>query len=129
MIASNLDAFAGHDLGHSGVYLSVMNDVEGIGSPIFDNSSDWGSAGTLQSITHFPRRDAFAAGPVLHEIMHRWGNYIISTGMGSHWGFSSANDNSEGLTLPICWTTATADTPRRRCSTWHALTHPSLQSD
>ena len=99
MIASNLDAFAGHDLGHSGVYLSVMNDVEGIGSPIFDNSSDWGSAGTLQGITHFPRRDAFAAGPVLHEIMHRWGNYIISTGMGSHWGFSSANGQLGGFNI------------------------------
>ena len=29
---------------------------------------------------------------MLHELMHRWGNYITpSSGWGSHWGFSSAN--------------------------------------
>ena len=98
MIASNLDAFASHDLAW-GVYHGVMNDVEGIGSPIFDNSSDWGSAGTLQGITHFPKRDAFAAGPVLHEIMHRWGNDFISTGTVSHWGFSSANGQLGGFNI------------------------------
>lgn len=59
--------------GFRGVYLSSSNDVSGIGRPIGDDSANWGSAGRLQSVLPL---SFSSAGPVLHEINHRWGMYI-----------------------------------------------------
>lgn len=59
--------------GFRGVYLSVINDVSGIGRAIQDDSADWGSAGRLQSVLPL---SFSSAGPVIHEINHRWGMFI-----------------------------------------------------
>ena len=39
------------------------------------------------------------AGPLLHEIMHRWANFVVPTSYGSHWGFSSANGSLGGFDI------------------------------
>ncbi len=83
-----------------GIYHSVMNDVEGIGAPIFNYG--YGSAGSLQGVIHLSGNTAFSAGPVLHELMHRWANRIVPTSPGlpnSHWGFSSANGQLGGFDI------------------------------
>lgn len=81
-------------------YVGVTNEVRGIGQPRFSNASNWGSSGRLQGsvfLTWVEFADLvwgeewrlFRNGPILHELMHRWGNNIIPTSY-PHWGFSSA---------------------------------------
>ena len=91
-----------------GFYSMVKNDVQGIsgsdlGFPTFGDTyfegtffdSDWGSSEKLQGVIAFwtyilnptPHSDIHN-GTLLHEIMHRWGNYIVSPW--SHWGFSTS---------------------------------------
>ena len=49
------------------------------------------STGSVLSLLHLPEADGLVNGPSLHEIMHRWGNYLesVQTGVNGHWGFSS----------------------------------------
>ena len=88
-------------------YSSVYNDVKGIGlGPYFD--STYGSAKKLQGVIFFRvvlnnfdssrhhikdfiphRRSSLVKGPFLHEVMHRWANYIIEPKF--HWTANSAN--------------------------------------
>ena len=74
-------------------YSHVKNDVQGIGLSIYSNSS-WGSAGKLQGVVFHPYDDPSSfRGLLLHELMHRWGNFVVpitSFPGGSHWGFSSS---------------------------------------
>ena len=76
------------------IHLGISNNVRGIGRPTFSDGAYYGSAGRLRSIVHLGRVVGLGAGPALHEIMHRWGNNIVSAsanGPPHHWGFSSAN--------------------------------------
>ena len=59
-------------------FLSVQNALQGIGTNIFNNTANYGSAGRLQGIIHFPLPSFFdlAATASLHEIGHRWMNYL-----------------------------------------------------
>ena len=91
-----------------GIYLSVYNDVKGIGTLSYF-SSTYGSAQKLQGIIAFsdimvdvddfhlspgvtrftePRTTLYS-GPFLHEVMHRWANFIIEPK--AHWTWNSAN--------------------------------------
>ena len=82
-------------------YRSVKNDVQGIGLPLFDNAGRWGSSGKLQGVINLRYVGAaspglhewtpIGSGPGLHEVMHRWANFIVPTVDRYHWGFSSAN--------------------------------------
>ncbi len=94
---SNLDSISEHSSSpYYGIYLSVMNDTEGIGvSEFYDNS--YGSAGKLRGVIHFPYNRALADGPSLHELQHAWSNYVIPTAVGAHWGFSSADGQLGGF--------------------------------
>ncbi|WP_024768376.1 hypothetical protein [Aquimarina macrocephali] len=81
-----------------GVTQKVKNDVEGIGSSIYNNTAAYGSQGTLKSIIHMPRAEYIKNGPFLHEIMHYWGNYdFIPTTVGGHWGYSSVGGQLGGF--------------------------------
>ena len=83
----NLD-FGEAPRGFFGRHEAVGNDVQGIGlSHSFDTG--WGSGGRLQSILHFPYYFAMGNGPTLHEVMHRWANFVIDE-YSPHWGFTSA---------------------------------------
>ena len=80
-------------------YNHVKNDVQGIGLSTFSNNSNWGSAGKLQGVIFFSIYEPyhpifeysdFRQGILLHELMHRWANFIIpNTSNPSHWGLSS----------------------------------------
>ena len=87
-------------------YAGVKNDVKGIGESTFTNSDSFGSAGKLQGVINFGsyaiysgRRSILFEGPTLHELMHRWANFIVPTSYGGHWGFSSANGNIGGFDI------------------------------
>ena len=77
----------------------VKNDVQGIGLENFSDNSSWGSAGKLQGVIFFSIYDPyhqiygysdFRQGILLHELMHRWANFIIpNTSNPLHWGLSS----------------------------------------
>ena len=96
MFLSNLEFREGvGGAGYVGQYWPVRNRAQGIGLSSFSNSG-FGSAAKLQGAIHFPYYYAIANGPALHEIMHRWGNWIVDASaiadLGkAHWGFSSAN--------------------------------------
>ena len=87
-------------------YAGIRNDVQGIGRSTFTNNDSWGSAGKLQGVIDFgsyaiysDRRSILFEGPTLHELMHRWANFIVLTSYGGHWGFSSANGNIGGFDI------------------------------
>ncbi len=81
--------------------LTVKNEVQGIGLPIFSRAHSWGSSEKLQGrillvwiefseLVWGEEWRLFKDGPILHELMHRWANFIKQTSYGAHWGFSSA---------------------------------------
>ena len=83
-------------LGYLGRYSPVMNDVEGIGLSIFSGNRNYGgSGGALQGVIHFSTHRS----PLRHELMHRWANFIVPTGYGPHWGFSSADGQLGGFDI------------------------------
>ena len=75
-------------------YRDVKNDVQGIGLPLYSSNSSFGSTGKLQGVVFHPYDDAsIFRGLLLHELMHRWGNFVVpitSYPGGPHWGFSSS---------------------------------------
>ncbi len=96
---SNLNSIRHHEGSpYYGIYLSVMNDTEGLGqAEYFD--ADYGSAGKLRGVIHFPYNEALAFGPSLHELQHAWSNYALPTTVGAHWGFSSADGQLGGFDI------------------------------
>lgn len=54
----------------------VQNSIKGIGQGLFDFSSAYGSDGKLESIIVLKQNSDLIYGPSLHELMHRWGNYL-----------------------------------------------------
>lgn len=81
-----------------GITRKVKNDIEGIGSSIYNSTATYGSQGTLKSIIHMPKTEYIRNGPFLHEIMHYWGNYgFIPTTVGGHWGYSSVGGQLGGF--------------------------------
>ena len=116
VVFSNFD-FQMPDAGAKGFYMEVKNDVQGIGKPLFDNSSFFGSNGKLQGIIDMgdisklitnPAESKFeeTIGTLAHEQMHRWGANVkfknasgnISTALlgkdGCHWSFLLDSDAS-----------------------------------
>ena len=75
-------------------YNRVKNDVQGIGLDTFSYNSSWGSAGKLQGVIFHNYDDPSSfRGLLLHESMHRWGNYVVpitSYPYGPHWGLSTS---------------------------------------
>ena len=80
--------------GYFGSSLGVMNDVQGIGQNIYSNPS-FGSDGKLKSIVNLVEYDGIREGPLLHELIHTWGNEIIRPF--PHWGYTSANGQLGGF--------------------------------
>ena len=68
-------------LGYHVMYIGVSNDVMGISEDIegYDATKYTGSKGKLIAVIHFPKRYGVCCGPSLHELMHHWGNYSLST--------------------------------------------------
>jgi len=106
---SLLNNFAYH-----GFNRQVSHKIRGIRNPVytyyedFDWGPSFGSNYKLQSITQINYKWVFKTGPLLHELMHTWGNDAIETEAvvelgtnitsipfgvdnGSHWGFTGGN--------------------------------------
>ena len=82
----------------SSLYHHTSNEIEGIGRPIENHSFEYGSERRLQGVIKMgvlaEQNDSSTptylfSGPFLHEIMHRWANYIIEPH--PHWPFSNIN--------------------------------------
>ena len=84
---------------YAGRYQSVKNDVEGIGVEKSSDGDRYGSAGKLQGVIDIINFSQIARLVMIHELMHRWANYIIPTGREFHWGFSSANGRIGGFDI------------------------------
>ena len=87
-------------------FVHTKNDFEGIGlSTFFLN--EWGSAARLQGAVNFSEAfynegstySRLITGPSLHELMHRWANFIVPAFSSAHWGFSSADGVLGGFIL------------------------------
>jgi hypothetical protein len=73
---------------------TVRNDVTGIGIPLFDNSSAFGSAGRLMGMSLFPIPGLFDGVDTSyqHELGHQWINFLRRTPLEvsiPHWPVSS----------------------------------------
>jgi hypothetical protein len=96
------------NLNYFGQLNRVSNNVEGTGVDVFDDSSDFGSAGKLKSLIQLTQITFLLSGPTSHEILHNWGNFVIPTeavndfgtnitsfAMGGHWGFTGGNTKGQ----------------------------------
>ena len=110
-------------LDYLGSYRGISNDVMGISEDEegYDSTKYVGSDGKLKALIYLPTKTGLCCGPSLHELMHHWGNYSLSTGnlrastfdsnvihpedamdeehSGSHWGVSSINGQLGGFDL------------------------------
>jgi subtilase family serine protease len=109
VVFSNFD-FKMPEVQAKAFYMEVRNDTIGIGKPMFDNSSLFGSNGKLQGMVDMGNVASISSDlldkefekslyRLGHEIMHRWGAYVrfrypdgtISSAMlgkdRSHWSF------------------------------------------
>ena len=70
----------------AGWFIHVMNDVQGIGMNAFSDTHEFGSAGRLQGVMFFSALQEFRI-VGLHELMHRWGAFILpgEVSSGPHW--------------------------------------------
>jgi hypothetical protein len=100
-------------------HFATKNAVQGIGLNIFDNDSQYGSAGKLQGISTFPISSFFDGGDqgFEHETGHQWINFLAGTAfaVGSpHWprgdvaanvmGFSIGGSGGVGGNFPFTFT-------------------------
>ena len=75
----------------------VQNTAQGIGKKIFDQSQEFGSFSKLKGIIHLTRNTAIREGPILHELMHIWGNDIMKTDIAGHWGYTGVGGQLGGF--------------------------------
>ena len=84
------------DAGYYGMFSNVQNDITGLGKSISNNTASYGSSGKLQGVIHFPYLNGLTGGPGLHEILHNWGNNLITTESSAHWGYSNVGGQLGG---------------------------------
>lgn len=88
-IMNNKDKPSGMPFGE---YSMVKNNIDGIGLNRFDHTSEFGSKGKLQgvlglygSMNTTGQLKALHLDASLHELFHRWGNWIVSQSYPGHW--------------------------------------------
>ena len=84
VLLSNLGWAEDRTRRYLGAYFGHKNHVQGIGRPIQTSER------RLQGFIHFSYYFAIASGPTLHELMHRWANFVVPA-YRPHWGFTSAD--------------------------------------
>ena len=92
LFLSNLDWGEDERRRYLGAYFGRTNDVRGIGKPIHTRER------RLQGFIHLTYYYAIANGPTLHELMHRWGNSVVSEYQ-PHWGLTSADGILGGFNI------------------------------
>ncbi len=75
-----------------------IGDPSGIGTPIFNNGSQWGSGGKLQTVIHLIDEETIRQRTSLHELTHRWSAFLpeLQSSAPGHWGFSSVGGQLGG---------------------------------
>jgi hypothetical protein len=86
-------------------HFATRNSVQGIGLGIFNNTSQYGSAGKLQGINTFPISSFFDGGDqgFEHETGHQWINFLAGTPFASgtpHWARGNVAINVMGFSIP-----------------------------
>jgi hypothetical protein len=86
-------------------HFGVKNDVSGIGVSALNNSSLYGSAGSLLGISVFPVSNFFdgAEHGYQHELAHQWINFLRIPALESgipHWPLSSLASGIMGFSIP-----------------------------
>jgi hypothetical protein len=85
-------------------HAAIRNDVSGIGLGLYDNASQYGSAGRLLGITTFPIDSFFDAAETAfsHETGHQWINYVQHPKLtpGPHWPPSTMATGVMGFNIP-----------------------------
>ena len=99
IFVSNIDGFAEPSYPPLNWYVGVRNNVKGIGQSIHGFGKGWGSEETLQGVIRLAHMGSFSRGPSLHELMHRWANFVLPSSDRFHWGFSSANGQLGGFDI------------------------------
>jgi len=96
------------NLNYYGKLMGVSNNVSGLGLNTYDNSTNYGSSGKLKSVMQLTALEYLSNGPSLHELMHNWANFGITThavdAFGSnltssnysgHWGFTGGSTKGQ----------------------------------
>lgn len=86
-----------HGMYH-GLHYTVRNDTQGIG-PQYDSAHRYGLWRRLQGVIHLSSQAGLRSGAGLHEIAHRWGNYVlpsVADGTDAHWNFSDVGGQLGG---------------------------------
>lgn len=85
-------------------HFGTKNAVQGIGLSIFDNTSQYGSAGKLLGISTFPISSFFDGGDqgFEHETGHQWINFLAGTPFAAgipHWPLGNVAINVMGFSI------------------------------
>jgi Leucine-rich repeat (LRR) protein len=94
-----------YNFDYGGRFVTVKNQIRGTGERHYYRNSGWGSSGKLQGVSEIVTVDDLVGNLALHEIAHRWGNFVVpiegelesGAPIGNHWGFSSANGTLGGF--------------------------------
>lgn len=83
----------------------VRNQVRGIGVPVLDNGRAYGSDALLEAIVDYPAEYAFDLAETgnIHELAHRWMNYLRVPALASarrHWPLSDLANGIMGWDPP-----------------------------
>jgi hypothetical protein len=85
-------------------HFGVRNNVSGIGLTIFNNATQYGSAGKLQGITVYPIDSFFdtAESAFSHELGHQWIMFLKNASLvpGPHWPPSTMARGIMGFNIP-----------------------------
>lgn len=94
-------------------HITVRSDVHGIGKPLANDTTAYGSAGKLLGVNLYPLVTYFDAGDTAssHELGHQWINNLKGVGGHPHWplstmahgvmGFSMAGNDNQGGEFPF----------------------------
>jgi len=83
----------------------VRNQIRGIGMPLNNDGAAYGSSASLEAILDYPLDYTFdlAEAGNIHELSHRWMNYLRVTGLASarhHWPLSDLANGMMGWDPP-----------------------------
>ncbi|MGL1934561.1 MAG: hypothetical protein OCD01_06055 [Fibrobacterales bacterium] len=74
------------DCGYRAAFKNLKNTTEGIGKQPWNFEQNGFVNNRYQGYIHIPQRNYLLRGPILHEIVHNWSNYVIESSNTSHWG-------------------------------------------
>ncbi|MGL1900866.1 MAG: hypothetical protein OCC49_01930 [Fibrobacterales bacterium] len=74
------------DCRYRAAFKNLQNTTEGIGKQPWNFVQEDFVNKRYQGYIHIPQRNYLLRGPILHEIIHNWADYVIDSSKTSHWG-------------------------------------------